>query len=196
MRGGTANLERRGVEDPGALAQIIFGIEIDSHGHTGGSTAGNEQSLGDLYIAFDFRLAILRGKIGGEIEKAAEARRRVHEASGGEIERADLKLGSDGSERSVFLVDGTSRSIELKFSARRKIGRQSYGKRGSHRKVGRGDVHVIVGAALRRLVEPTTMLPSARVNFCTERSAGEVAVLEADAAGFCADFAALAPREE
>src|SRR5580704_16030321 len=147
MRGGTAYLERRGIEHTGALAEIVFGIEIYGDRNASRGATGNEKSLGDFRVALGFCFAILRREIGAEIEKAAETGARIDKAGRGEIESGDFELGIDGSEGSVRLVDGAGGSVELEFPAGRKVGSDSDGKLGGHGKVGGHDVHVIVGAA-------------------------------------------------
>ncbi len=91
MRRGGSNLERRGIEHAGIFAQVVFGIEINGDRNASGGTTGYEECLGNFYVALGLRFATLRGKIGGEIEKAAETGARIDEAGRTEIERVHLR---------------------------------------------------------------------------------------------------------
>src|SRR5882762_7342902 len=139
------------MEDPGVLAEIVFGIEIHGEGNTGGRTTGDEQGLGKFGVALGFGFAAFRFQRAVEIEKAAESHGGIEETGGGKIQRADIELGGEWSQGSVCLIDRADGTVEHELSAGREIGGEGDWKLGNYGNVGGSNVDVVVGAALLRI---------------------------------------------
>src|ERR1700674_1538234 len=119
---GAADLERRGIEDADVIAEIVFGIEIHGEGDTGRRTTSDEQGFGEFGVALGFGFAAFRFKRAVEIEKAAEPQGGIEETRGGEIQRGDIKLSGERSERRVGLIDRANGAVELELAAGWEIG--------------------------------------------------------------------------
>src|SRR6266699_457859 len=115
MRGGAADIESRGIQHPGILAEIVFGIEIHVDRNTGWRTSRDEKSFGKFDGAFRLRFAALRGEIAVEIDNAAKPCGRVEKTRGGKIQARDVELGVERSQRGVRFIHGPERPVQLEL---------------------------------------------------------------------------------
>jgi len=151
MSSGAADLERGWKEDAGVFAEIVFGIEIHGEGNAGRRTTRDEQGFGKFGGALGFGFAAFRFKSAIEIEKAAESQGGIEETRRGKIQRADIELGGERSQRSVGLIDRADGAIEVELAPGREIGGDSDRKLRGHGNVGGGHIDVVVSVALLRL---------------------------------------------
>src|ERR1700719_761309 len=151
MSSSAADLQSGRFKDARVFDQTVFGIEIHGEGNAGRRTTSNEQGFGKFGGALRFGFAAFRFNRAIEIEKAPESQGGIEETRRGEIQRADIELGAERSQRSVGLIDGADGTFELELAAGRKIGGDSDRKFGGHGNIGGGYVDVVVIVALLRI---------------------------------------------
>src|SRR2546429_8985657 len=100
---------------------IVFGIEIHGEGNASRRTTSNEQGFGKFGGALGFRFAAFRFQRAIEIEKAPESQGGIEETRRGEIQRADIELGAERSQRRVALIDRANSAIKLELAPGREI---------------------------------------------------------------------------
>src|SRR3984893_1271045 len=148
MRRSVSNFQRGRLEDTCVFPEIILGIEFDIHGGAGGGAPGNQEGLGKFGGATQMSFTGLRSHGGIEIEQAAEARGRIKESGGCEIQTLNVELGVHRGKRGVLLIERANLTVELEGPASGKTCRERHGKLRGRRNVGGGEVHLVIDAAL------------------------------------------------
>src|ERR1700682_5525923 len=148
MRRSVSNFQRGRLEDTCVFPEIILGIEFDIYGGAGGGASSNQQGLGKFGGATQMRFTGLRSDGGIEIEQAAEARGRIKESGGREIQTLNVELGVHRRKRGVLLIERANLTVELEGAAAGKTCRECHGKLRGRRNVGGGKVHLVIDAAL------------------------------------------------
>ena len=151
MSSGATDLQSGRFEDAVVFAEIVFGIEIHGEGNASRRTTSNEQGFGKFGGALGFRFAAFRFQRAIEIEKAPESQGGIEETRRGEIQRADIELGAERSQRRVALIDRANSAIKLELAPGREIGGDGDRKLGGHGNIGGGYVDVVVGVVLLRI---------------------------------------------